>query len=81
MIPPYFTWAPLVTILAAITGTALVLYGRRGDPDRSRPRRDVPGLPDDGAPLECWEWDEWDRIEAFYADTANEPARGRRRPS
>ena len=72
---------PLVLGLAAITMAGIVLSGRRDDPDRTRrTRRDVPGLPDDGDLLHCWEWDELDRIEAFYADTAHDPMTARNAP-
>lgn len=65
---------PLVLGLAAITITGIVLFGRRDDPDRTRRRhRDTPGLPGGGDLLQPWEWDEIDRIEAFYADTAHDP--------
>lgn len=46
----------------------------------SRKRHPAPHLPAD-VELECWEWDEFERIETLYGDTADEPARGRRRPS
>lgn len=72
---------PLVCGLAALTMAGIVLFGRRDDPDRPRKRhRDVPGLPDDGDPLECGEWDEFERIEAFYADTADDPMTSKSAP-
>jgi hypothetical protein len=42
-----------------------------------RKPRHVPGLPDDGDPLEYWEWDEWDLIEEHYysADAAERDGR------
>lgn len=60
MIPPYFTWTPLALVLAAITGTALVLYGRRGDPDRPRkPSRCKCGNCRTESPLAPWERRVW----------------------
>ncbi len=80
MIPSFFPWTPLALVFAAVTMTGIVLFGRRDDPDRIRKRHPaVPGLPDDGE-MEPWHWDEWDRIEAFYADTAHDPMTARNAP-
>lgn len=80
MIHPFLPWTPLVIVLAAVTITGIVLFGRRDDPDRGRRRHDVPGLPDDGGPLHPWEWDEIDRIQAFYAENAHDPVTGKSAP-
>ncbi len=59
-----------LTAMAVIIAVAGFIIGEIRKP-KPRP---VPGLPDDGDPLEDGEWDEWDRIEHFYADSADEPA-------
>lgn len=71
----------LALALAALTMAGLVYVGRLNDPEvqRRKSRRCTcqgcrAGAPDDGEPLNCWEWNEMDRIQAFYADTADEPA-------
>lgn len=66
----------LALALAALTVAGLVHVGRLNDPARTRRCKCEgcrAGRPDDGDPLEDWEW-EWIRwIEACYRATAHDP--------
>ena len=62
---PFQMGAVTLAVILAVAGLIRVTR---------EPRCPVPGLPGDGDPLECWEWDEMDRIEAFYGASADEPA-------